>query len=471
MKPAEMKAAETLANDTRRAQLIEIDRRLLWHPFTQASEWNSYDPLVIERGAGFHLYDIDGRRYLDGVSSLWCNVHGHGHPAVTAAIHEQADRLAHSTMLGLSHEPAIELASRLVEITPEPLTRVFYSDSGSTAVEVALRIAFQYQRQSGRPERTRFITMLGAYHGDTIGSVSLGFSEPFHTGYEPITFPTLKFAPPFLCEPISGRGACDDASLERAGAHSLAQLSELLERDGASVAAVFIEPLVQGAAGIWPQPASFVAGVRELCDRHDVLLVCDEVATGFARTGTMFAVEQSAVSPDIMCLAKGLTAGYLPLAATLTSERVFAAFNGSYSEYKTLFHGHTYGGNPLGCAAAIANLQVFADENTLEAAARNGARFAALLQEHIAPLAHVGPVRVKGLMCGFDILADPATGTWFPTDQRRAHHATLAARESGVIIRPLGDTMVLMPAPAMPADLLEELVTVTAQAVAQASQA
>jgi adenosylmethionine-8-amino-7-oxononanoate aminotransferase len=446
------------------------DRALLWHPFTQATEWASYDPVVIDRADGFFLTDTAGRRYLDGVSSLWCNVHGHGHPAILAALHAQLDRLQHSTMLGLSHVPAIELAERLVALTPAPLTRVFYSDSGSTSVEVALRMAFQYQLQSGAPGRTRFVTLSEAYHGDTIGSVSLGFSEPFHRGYEPVTFRVSKFDPPFLCDPVAGRGRCDEASLEAAAAVSLARLEALLAKEGETVAAVVMEPLVQGAAGIWPQPPSFVRGVRELCDRFGCLLVCDEVATGFGRTGTMFAVEQAGISPDILCLAKGITGGYLPLAATLATERVYEAFHGRPSEYRALFHGHTYGGNPLGCAAAIASLDVFAGEDTLARAAAGAACLDALLKEHIEPLACTGPVRRVGLMVGFDLWRDPERGLRFETDERRAHRAVLLAREEGVIVRPLGDTMVLMPPLSLPDALLESLVTTVARAVERATQ-
>jgi len=448
----------------------EADRRYLWHPFTQADEWHGYDPIVVERADGFFLVDTTGKTYLDGVSSIWCNVHGHGHPRIVAAMKEQLDRVAHTTMLGLSHAPAIELAKRLVEITPEPLTRVFYSDSGSTAVEVAIRMAFQFMRQTGQPERTRFVTLTDAYHGDTLGSVSLGLSEPFHSGYEPITFEVLKFDPPFLCEPIGGKGPCDESSLEAAASCSLDQLEALLARHGETVAAVVIEPLVQGAAGIWPQPSSFVREVRALCDRFGILMVCDEVATGFGRTGTMFAVEQSGISPDILCLAKGLTAGYLPLAATLATERVYDAFRGPYAEHKTLFHGHTYGGNPLGCATALANLDVFASERTLERARTHADALADSLARWIEPLAHVGPIRRVGTMVGFDLLSDPATGRRFATAERRCHRAVLAAREEGVIVRGLADTMVLMPPLTMPPDLLERLVATTARAVDAATK-
>jgi adenosylmethionine-8-amino-7-oxononanoate aminotransferase len=449
---------------------VERDRRCVWHPFTQHEEWSSYQPIVVERAEGFELIDTEGRRYIDGVSAIWCNVHGHGHPEIIEAMKAQLDRVAHSTLLGLSHVPAIELAERLIAITPEALTRVFFSDAGSTAVEVALRMAFQYWRQLGRPEKKRFATLTDAYHGDTIGSVSLGFSEPFHSGYEAITFRALKFDPPFLCEPIAGRGGCGRERLEAAGGSSLAGLEELLARHAHELAAVFIEPLMQGAAGMWPQPPSFVRGVRELCDEHDVLLVCDEVATGFGRTGTMFALSQAEIEPDILCLAKGLTAGYLPVAATLATERIFEAFSGPYAEYKALFHGHTYGGNPLGCCAAIANLDVFEREDTLAAAAKTGEALAGSLAEHIDPLPHTGPVRQVGTMVGFDLLRNPETGERYPSAERRAHHAVLATREDGVIVRPLGDTMILMPPLSMPAALVERVVEATARGIERATR-
>jgi adenosylmethionine-8-amino-7-oxononanoate transaminase len=372
-------------------------------------------------------------------------------------------------MLGLTHVPAIELAERLVELSPDPLTRVFYSDSGSTAVEVALRMAFQFWRQSGQPQRTRFISLTDGYHGDTLGAVSVGFSEPFHSGYQPITFESTKIDPPFLCNPIAGKAECSDANLAQAAGASLESLRRALDHEGETIAAVIIEPLVQGAAGIWPQPPSYVRAIRELCDRDGILLICDEVATGFGRTGTMFAVEQSGISPDIMCLAKGLSAGYVPIAATLATERVFDAFTGPYSQFKTLFHGHTFGGNPLGCAAALANLEVIEEEKTLEQAAEHAGVLRGLLDEHIAPLAHAGPIRQVGLMAGFDLLADPDSGTRFPTGERRAHRAVLEARSRGVIIRPLADTMVLMPPLTMPPKLLARVVEATAEAVAHAT--
>src|SRR5437588_3243786 len=341
-------------------ELAAVDRRHLWHPFTQQQSWCSEEPpVVIDHAEGTNLYDSDGKAYIDGVSSLWCNVHGHRHPEIDAAVRAQLGRVAHSTMLGLSHEPAIELAERLVGIAPPGLTRVFYSDSGSTAVEIALKMAFQLWAQRGERQRTRFICLENAYHGDTVGAVSVGGIEQFHSLYRPLLF---------------------DAWRARAG--DAEHLAELLERHSEQVAAVIIEPLVQGAAGMLMQPDGYLRRVRELCDAHGVLLICDEVATGFGRTGTMFACQQESVVPDLLCVGKGLTGGYLPLAVTLTSERVYDGFLGAFEEYRTFFHGHTYTGNPLACAAAVATLRTFREERTLERMTPKVQLLRALLDEH-----------------------------------------------------------------------------------------
>ena len=327
-------------------ELADIDKRVLWHPFTQQQGWCEEEPLIIERGAGCTLYDTDGNAYIDGVSSLWCNVHGHTHPQIDRAIRAQLERVAHTTMLGLSHPGAIELAQRLVDLAPPGLSRVFYSDNGSTASEVALKMAFQYWRHRGEPGRNGFICLRDAYHGDTIGSVSVGGIDLFHACFGPLLFDAWQAEP----------GDAGD-------------MAALLQEHAGQVAAVIVEPLVQGAAGILTHPDGYLAAVRALCDEHDVLLICDEVATGFGRTGTMFACEQEDVAPDLMCVAKGLTGGYLPLAATLASERIYDAFLGEHEELKTFFHGHTYTANPLACAAALATLDVFETEGTLAAQA------------------------------------------------------------------------------------------------------
>src|SRR4051794_15569483 len=355
---------------------VALDRTYLWPPFTQQRGWAQEEPLMIERAHGSMLVDTAGREYIDGTSALWCTVHGHRHPRIDAAVREQLDRVAHTTMLGLSHPGAAELAARLVEIAPPGLRRVFYSDNGSTAAEIALKMAFQHWAHRGE-RRPRFVCLKMSYHGDTIGSVSVGGIPLFHSTFEPLLFDAL------MAEP----GDC-------------AHLRRLLATHGHEVAAVIVEPLVQGAAGMLTHPPGYLHAVRELCDEFGTLLICDEVATGFGRTGTMFACEQEGVTPDLLCLAKGLTGGYLPLAATLATEEVYGAFLGEFAEFKTFFHGHTYTGNPLACAAALANLDVFEEERTPERLQGKIALLADLLAEHVAPLPSVREIRRRGFMTG-----------------------------------------------------------------------
>jgi len=424
----------------RTRELADADKRVLWHPFTQQRGWTDEEPLIIERGRGCTLYDTDGNAYIDGVSSLWCNVHGHGHPVIDAAVREQLGRIAHTTMLGLSHPPAIELAQRLIELAPSGLSRVFYSDNGSTAAEVALKMAFQYWRHRGETERTGFICLRDAYHGDTIGSVSVGGIELFHACFGPLLFDAWQ------AEPGDGE-----------------DLDRLLREHAGKVAAVIVEPLVQGAAGILTHPEGYLAKVRELCDDHGVLLICDEVATGFGRTGTMFACEHEDVAPDLMCVAKGLTGGYMPLAATLATERIYEAFLGEFEELKTFFHGHTYTGNPLACAAALATLEVFEREHTLEALQPKIALLGELLDEHVAPLQSVRAVRRRGFMVGIELEE-------FPPAARMGHQVTRAARRRGAIVRPLGDVVVLM-APLMISEVqLRCLVATTGAAISEVTE-
>jgi adenosylmethionine-8-amino-7-oxononanoate aminotransferase len=414
----------------------ELDHNHLWHPFTQMRDWVSEDPVVIREGEGTDLLDTDGRRYIDGVSSLWCNVHGHRHPGIDAAIRAQLDRIAHTTMLGLTHEPGAELAARLVDLAPPRLSRVFYSDSGSTATEIALKMAFQYWHQRGgqHARRTGFVTLRDAYHGDTLGSVSVGGIDLFHATYEPLLFRTWKAR------------AGDAGDLER-----------VLERHGEEVAAVIVEPLVQGAAGIRVQPPGYLREVRRLCDRFGTLLICDEVATGFGRTGTMFACEQERVAPDLLCLGKGLTGGYLPLAATLTTERIYDGFLGAPEDGRTFFHGHTFTANPLACAAALASLEAFEREHTLLRLQPKMRLLGDLLAE-VAEMDEVAEVRGRGFMVGIDLGEhDPAL--------RMGHRVTTEARRRGAIIRPLGDVIVLMPPLAISQADLARLVAITRDSI------
>src|SRR5918992_949579 len=365
-------------------ELAAADRTHLWHPFTQQRGWVEEDPLIVESGDGTDLIDVSGRRYIDGVSSLWCNVHGHRHPRIDAAVRDQLDRVAHSTMLGLSHRPGIELARRLAELAPPGLTRVFYSDSGSTAAEIALKMAFQYWRQRGE-ERPRFVALDMAYHGDTIGSVSVGGIDLFHSLYRPLLFDTLKAAP-----------------------GDLGEMERLLAAHAGEVAAVIMEPLVQGAAGMLVHPE-----------------------------------------------------GYLPLAATLTTERIYEGFLGEFEEFRAFFHGHTYTGNPLACAAALATLDVFEDERTLERLASKIELLGRLLEQLVAPLPSVAEVRRRGFMTGIELAP-------FPAEARMGHQVTLAARRRGAIVRPLGDVVVLMPPLSISEAELHRLVAITAAAIDEA---
>lgn len=415
-------------------ELAELDRRYVWHPHTQHGAWLSDEAPIIESASGCTLTDVDGIEYIDGSSSLACNIHGHGHPAVDAAVRDQLERVACSTLHGASHEPAIRLAQRLVEITPEPLTRVFYSDNGSTAVETALKIAVQHQRQSGSPRRNRFLTMAGADHGATIGALSLGGIDRLQAPWQSLLFSSLQVS------------AGDSVALERTFAEH-----------GSELAAVVVEPLVQVSAGVVVHPTGWLRTLRQLCDEHGVLLVLDEVATGFGRTGTMFACRQESVEPDMLCLAHGLTGGHLPLAATLTTEQIHQSFLGDPDGDRTFLHGHTQSGSPLACAAALASLDVFEQEQTLD----HVADLCVLLGELLEPVSRqlrVREVRRRGLIAGIE-LAD------FPAEARAGHQVTLAARRRGVILRPLDETIVLMPPLAIGADQLRRLVELTAAAI------
>lgn len=438
-------AAKAKKVSRRTKTLQETDRLHLWHPFTQMSGWagsGNEEELIIERGSGNCLIDTEGKRYLDGVSSLWVTVHGHRKKEIDRAVIEQLGRIAHSTLLGLGNVPSIELARMLVDITPNALKRVFYSDSGSTAVEVALKIAFQYCAQNdgygGRKRKREFIAFSGAYHGDTLGSMSVGGIDVFTGKYGPLFFKAHQAPYPYCyrCPVKKEYPSCALACVDR--------LEAILEKNHERIAACIIEPLVQGAAGIITSPPGFLRSVRRLTRKYDVLLIADEVATGFGRTGRMFACEHERVTPDILCLAKGITGGYLPLAATLTTEKIYRAFLGPYAELKTLFHGHTYTGNPLGCAAAIASLKLFKKEHIIERVARKARLFKRILREFHG-LEHVGDVRQRGLMAGIELVQDRASKRPYPMEQRTGHRVCMEARKRGLIIRPLGDTVVLMP--------------------------
>ena len=428
----------TEPTDTRTLQ--EYDLRYIWHPFTQMSEWEESDPPVIVRGEGCWLIASDGRRYLDGVGSLWTNVHGHSVPSINEAIKSQLDRIEHSTLLGMTNDRAALLAKRLVEIAPPGLVKVFYSDNGSTAVEIGIKMAFQYWQHRGKPGKTRFITFRNAYHGDTIGAVSVGGIDIFHSVYRPLLFPVIHAPSPYCyrCE------LCTEKDHRTCRRECLAELERLMAAHEGELAGLVIEPLVQGAGGMIVQPPGFVRKVRELCDRHGVLMIADEVAVGFGRTGSMFACEKEGVTPDIMALSKGITGGYLPLAATLATQEVYNAFLGEYRELKTFFHGHTFTGNPLGCAAAIASLDLFESSRLIESLPCKteylATRLAALLEHP-----HVGNVRQEGMIAGIELVRDKGTREPFAWEERVGVQVCQEARRHDLFLRPLGNVIVVFP--------------------------
>jgi adenosylmethionine-8-amino-7-oxononanoate aminotransferase len=446
-------------NRPSREELERWDREVLWHPFTQMAE---YEPLILERALGCTLVDVDGREYLDGVSSLWCNVHGHQHPHIDAAIRQQLERVAHTTALGASNPTTIELAKRLVEVAPAGLEHVYFSDSGSEAVEVALKMAFQYWRQCDppRPEKAGYLALADAYHGDTLGSVSVGGVERFHALFEPLLFPVERVPAPGLYRLPPG------ITRENALEHYLAGVEEVLARHHESLAAMVVEPLIQCAAGMLTHPSGYLRGVRELTRKYGVLLIADEVATGFGRTGTLFACEQEGVSPDFLCLAKGLTGGYLPLAATLTTHQVWQAFLGPYAASKTFFHGHTYCGNPLACAAALASLEVFQRDRVLDSLPAKIERLAEHL-ERIARHPNVGDVRQCGLIAGIELVRDRQTQEPFPWEEKRGIQVCLRAREDGVLLRPLGNVIVIMPPLAVTLAELDRIAAAVERGIAE----
>jgi adenosylmethionine---8-amino-7-oxononanoate aminotransferase len=441
-------------------QLAKWDRRYLWHPFTQMQEWAQEEPLIIERGKGSYLIDTEGKKYLDGTSSIWVNLHGHRHPILDRAIKKQLDKIAHSTFLGLSNPPAIELARELIRIAPKGLSRVFYSDNGSTAVEIALKMAVQYwqQRHPKAGPKNTFLHLKLAYHGDTIGAVSVGNIALFHSRFKLLLFPTLEAEPPhcYRCPLKLTYPSCGMACIE--------PIEAIIKRRHRELAGLIIEPLMQAAAGMIPQPPGYLKRIRELCTKYHVLLIADEVATGFGRSGKMFACEHEGVTPDLMALSKGLTGGYMPLAATLTTKDIYRGFLGRYDEFKTFFHGHSFTGNPLGCSVALASLHIFRQEKTLARLSSKIKLFSRLLTP-LAALPQVGDIRQRGLMAGVELVMDKQTKAPYPLSAKAGHNVAAIARSKGLILRPIGNVLVLIPQLSISKDELKKTVEILKQSI------
>ena len=427
-------------HEERIKNLAEKDKQYVWHPFTQMMDWEKEDIVVIEKGDGIYLKDIKGNSYIDGVSSLWTNVHGHRKRAIDEALKNQIGSLSHSTFLGLSNVPAILLAEELVHMSPPGLDKVFYSDSGSEAMEIALKVAYQYwcQKDDPEPQRTKFVHLTHSYHGDTLGSVSVGGIDLFHALYKPFLFETLSVPAPYCyrCPVGCTRGQCAQ--------ECFGELARVVKGHSKEIAAIIVEPLMQGAAGMINQPPGYITAIKDLTKALGILLIFDEVATGFGRTGKMFAAEWENCAPDIMTLGKGITGGYLPLSATLFTNTIFNAFLGDYSDFKSFFHGHTYTGNQLASRAALANIAVFEEEKVLEKLAPKITVLTERLA-HFYTLMHVGDIRQVGFMVGIELVRNKDTKEPYAPEEKMGMQVITEARGRGVIIRPLGNVIVLMP--------------------------
>lgn len=438
------------------AELLEKNRRYLWNPFTQMKEYLASEPVIVARASGVKLVDVNGDEYYDGNSSLWLNVHGHAKAELDEAIVAQLEKVAHSTLLGMANVPAIELAERLVDVTPAGLGKVFYSDSGAEAVEIGLKIAFAYWQRIGRPEKREFVSFKNGYHGDTIGAVSVGGIDLFHAQFGPLLFPSERVSYPYSYRFPGTEAECAETCLR--------ELADLLEEKGERIACLIVEPLVQAAGGMITMPPGFLGNVARLCREHEVLFFADEVATGFGRTGELFACDHEGVSPDLMAVGKGLTGGYLPVAATLTSDVLYEAFHGDFADLKALYHGHSYTGNQLGCAVALANLDLFEREDVV-GRVQEASRTAARLLEGFAGLAHVGDVRQRGLMIGIELVEDRETKKPYDWRQATGLRVCDAARELGLLTRPLGDVITFLPPLATEDEDLEIMLDILFQAV------
>lgn len=447
----------------RTKKIGKYDKEFVWHPFTQMKEYEEKDSIIIENAEGAHLIDSDGKRYIDGVSSLWVNIHGHKVPEIDEAIQHQVKKLSHSTLLGITNPPASELAKELIDICPTGLKKVFYSGDGASAVEVALKMAFQYWQHKGKEKKTKFVYLENGYHGDTLGAVSVGGIDIFHSTFKPLLFESLR-APSYYCYrcPLN-------KTFPSCGIACANELGKILEENHEEIVAVILEPYVQAAGGMIVSPQGYLKKVREYCDNYDVLMIVDEVATGFGRTGKMFACDYENVTPDMLVLGKGLTGGYLPLSATITTQEIYDEFLGNYEEFKTFFHGHSYSGNPLSCAASLGNLEAFKNNDTLIKLQEKIDFLEDELKEFNS-LEHVGNVRNKGFMVGIELVEDKKSKKSYDAKLKMGWQVTDKAMEDGVLIRPLGDVVVLMPPIGIEMEDLKKLVKVTYKSIKEVTE-
>jgi adenosylmethionine-8-amino-7-oxononanoate aminotransferase len=439
-------------------QLLELDRRHVWHPCTQEKDHEDFPPVPLARGEGVFLIDVEGKRYIDGVSSWWVNLFGHNHPRLNRALIEQAGRIAHHIFAGFTHEPAVELARRLCELAPGDLTRVFFADNGSAAVEVALKMSFQYWQQTGHSQKTRFVSLTGAYHGETIGALSVSGCELYRQIYQPVLLDTWRAQGPdcFRCPYGKTRDTCSAECFEH--------LERLVSERHGEIAAVIVEPLIQGAAGMRIYPPVYLRKLRRLCDACEVHYIADEIAVGFGRTGKMFANEHAGVAPDLMCLSKGITGGYLPLSVTLATEKIYQAFYDDYPSLKAFLHSHSYSGNPLACAVAVEVLKIFEEERILDTLPEK----MVLLDSHAArfeKLPQVGEFRRCGMVAAVELVQEKAGKVAFPWQERRGYQVYREALARGALLRPLGNVVYFMPPLTISSGELETLLDIAFEAI------
>lgn len=433
-------------------ELQEKDLRYIWHPCSQMKDYEQLPPMVIDHAKGVFLYDVEGKEYMDLVSSWWCNLLGHCHPRINEGIKKQLDKLEHVLFANFSHEGAIELCERLSRVVPEGLCKFHFSDNGSSSVECALKMSFQYHYQTGYPEKTRFVTLTGAYHGETVGALSVGGMDVYAKIYKPMLMDTIYVEAPdcYRCPYGMTRDSCEAPCFEKAEA--------VLQEYGKEVSAFIVEPLIQGSAGMKVYPSVYLKKLREACSRSQVHLIADEIATGFGRTGRMFACDHAGITPDIMCISKGLTGGYLPMAITVTTQKMYDAFYGDYSQGKAFMHSHTYSGNPLACAAALEVLKILEEEPVLEQAVSNGVYLNQKLLAALGDHPHVGEIRSMGLINAIELVADRKTKTAFPAENRTGYQVFLRGLEKGLLMRPLGDVMYFNPPLTITRDEIDQAV-------------
>lgn len=421
-------------------KLIEEDLKYIWHPCSQMKDYETLKPIVIDHGKGSYLYDVDGNEYIDIISSWWCNLLGHCNPKINAAMKKQLDTLEHVIFANLSHEPAIKLCQELSKVIPQGLVKFNFSDNGSASVECALKMAFQYHAQTGQAKRTRFMCLSEGYHGETVGALSVGSMDLYAKIYKPMLMETIHIGAPdcYRCPYGKTRDNCQCECFVNA--------EKEFERYGVETAALIVEPLLQGSAGMRIYPALYLKKLRELCDKTGVLLIVDEIATGFGRTGKMFACDHAGISPDIMCISKGLTGGYMPMAMTITTQKIYDAFYDDYGKGRAFMHSHTYSGNPLGCSAALAVQQIMREEHILENAAKTGKYLTAKLQEKLADHKNVGEIRSLGLINAIELVKDKDTKQPFDAKLRTGYQIYKKALQKGLLLRPLGDVLYFNPA-------------------------